>query len=99
MIRKKVDGAVYAYWINDGSLVAEEPEEEPSEALGLSNFKYVSLEERERRYQLACELKDKGLYRRADRVLLELLDVTPTTSERERIIQKRAGMSRLEHWL
>lgn len=97
--RQKVDGGVYAYWINDGSLVAEEPEEEVSEALGLSNFKYVSLEDRERRYQLACELKDKGLYRRADRVLLELLDVTPTTSERERIIQKRAGMSRLEHWL
>lgn len=98
--RQKVDGGVYAYWINDGSLVAEdEVEEEPSEALGLRNFKYVSQEERERRYQLACTLKEKRLYRRADRVLLELLDVTPTTSERERIIQLRAGMNRLEHWL
>lgn len=98
--RQKVDGGVYAYWINDGSLVAEEePEEELAETLGLSNFKYASHEERERRYQLACSLKEKGLYRRADRVLLELLDVTPTTSERESIIQQRAGMNRLEHWL
>ncbi len=88
----------FQYWVEDGLPVVADPEEEPAEPLTPCSFKTVSPAEWEKRYQLACTLEEKGFYRRADRVLLELLDVTPTVKEREQIIHQRAGMSRMEQW-
>lgn len=89
----------FQYWIEDGVPVIVEQEEELAEPLSPYGFKTVSPAEWGSRYQLACALEEKGFYRRADRVLLELLDVTPGLKEREQIIHKRAGISRMEHWL
>lgn len=97
--RDKNQQGHFQYWIEDGLPVMAEDDEDSSEPQPLHNLKMVSPAEWDKRYELACRLEEKGFYRRADRVLLELLDVTPATKAREEIIHKRAGYSRLENLL
>lgn len=49
----------------------------------------ISQAEWERRYAAAVELEKKGLYRRCERSLLELLDVTAEVKQREQIIRHK----------
>jgi DNA-binding HxlR family transcriptional regulator len=96
--REKNEYGHFQYWLEEGLPAVMEKVEEFSELSPLPLLKTISPIERKRRIELADSLREKGLMRRADRVLLELLDVTPSTIERERIINLRAGITRSENW-
>lgn len=57
--------------------------------LPLPAMPMISQSEWERLYAAAVELEKKGLYRRCERSLLELLDVTAEVKQREQIIRHK----------
>ncbi|MCS3433680.1 helix-turn-helix domain-containing protein [Klebsiella sp. BIGb0407] len=93
----------FEYRIVHGQVIRPLPEEVETKTANLLelplNREAISIDEWQRRFEQVKELQAKGLFRRASRLSLELLDVTGDVRLREELIIFKAGTNRVGIWL